>query len=163
MPNAPCTTPRREATPTRAQSGFSAFSIAAAIRVPGGTAREIAATAGAIARLPDRAQPKLITHGDLVRNRYGAGGARMEASNNFPHVIHCGLATLAAQASQPTSGRSLPPRRFTQFDGGTRRYLRALSGRYRGFARCPIGCAGRIGRRRIQHHRRPSTDLPTRS
>jgi triphosphoribosyl-dephospho-CoA synthase len=68
--------------------------IAAAIRVPGEAARDIAATAGAIARLPDRAQLELITHGDLVRNRYGAGGARMEASNNFPHVIHCGLATL---------------------------------------------------------------------
>jgi triphosphoribosyl-dephospho-CoA synthase len=68
--------------------------VAAAIRVPSKNAREIAATAGAIARLPDRAQPKLITHGDIVRNRYGAGGARMEASNNFPHVINCGLAML---------------------------------------------------------------------
>jgi triphosphoribosyl-dephospho-CoA synthase len=68
--------------------------VAAAARVPSGSADEITATAGAIARLPDRAQPTLITHGDLVRSRYGAGGARMEASNNFPHVIHCGLATL---------------------------------------------------------------------
>jgi len=68
--------------------------VAAAARAPGWAAREIAATAGAIARLPDRAQPTLTTHGDLVRDRYGAGGARMEASNNFPHVIHCGLATL---------------------------------------------------------------------
>jgi len=68
--------------------------VAAAIRVPGENAREIAATAGAIARLPDRAQPKLITHGDVVRNRYGAGGARWEASRNFPHVIHCGLSML---------------------------------------------------------------------
>jgi triphosphoribosyl-dephospho-CoA synthase len=65
--------------------------------VPGENAREIAATAGAIARLPDRAQPKLITHGDIVRNRYGAGGARMEASNNFPHVINCGLAMLRSR------------------------------------------------------------------
>jgi triphosphoribosyl-dephospho-CoA synthase len=68
--------------------------VAAAIRVPSGNAREIAAAAGAIARIPDRAQPKLITHGDIVRNRYGAGGARMEASNNFPHVIKCSLAML---------------------------------------------------------------------
>jgi triphosphoribosyl-dephospho-CoA synthase len=68
--------------------------VSAAIRVPGENAREIAATAGAIARLPDRAQPKLITHGDIVRNRYGAGGARTEASNNFPHIIHCGLPML---------------------------------------------------------------------
>lgn len=68
--------------------------VAAAIRVPSKNAREIAARAGAIARLPDRAQPKLTTHGDIVRNRYGAGGARMEASNNFPHLIHCGLPML---------------------------------------------------------------------
>jgi triphosphoribosyl-dephospho-CoA synthase len=68
--------------------------VAAAIRVPGENAREIAAAAGAIARIPDRAQPKLMTHGDIVRNRYGAGGARMEALNNFPHVINCSLAML---------------------------------------------------------------------
>jgi triphosphoribosyl-dephospho-CoA synthase len=71
--------------------------VAAAIRVPSGNAREIAATAGAIARLPDRAQPKLITHGDMVRNRYSAGGARMEASNNFPHVTKCSLAMLRSR------------------------------------------------------------------
>ncbi len=71
--------------------------VAAAIRVPGENAREIAATAGAIARLPDRAQPKLHTHGDIVGNRYGAGGARMEAANNFPHVIHCGLVMLRSR------------------------------------------------------------------
>jgi triphosphoribosyl-dephospho-CoA synthase len=68
--------------------------VSAAIRVPGENAREIAATAAAIARLPDRAQPKLITHGDVVRNRYGVGGARWEAARNFPHVIQCGLPML---------------------------------------------------------------------
>jgi triphosphoribosyl-dephospho-CoA synthase len=68
--------------------------VAAAIRVPSQNAQEITAVAGAIARLPDRAQPKLITHGDMVRNRYGAGGARMEASSNFPHVLNCGLPVL---------------------------------------------------------------------
>jgi triphosphoribosyl-dephospho-CoA synthase len=68
--------------------------VSAAVRVPGGNDREIVAVAGTIARLPDRAQPKLLTHGDIVRNRYGAGGARMEASTNFPHVIHCGLLML---------------------------------------------------------------------
>jgi triphosphoribosyl-dephospho-CoA synthase len=71
--------------------------VAAAIRVPGENDRAITATAGAIARLPDHAQPKLITHGDIVRNRYGVGGARMEASNNFPHVINCGLAMLRSR------------------------------------------------------------------
>lgn len=68
--------------------------VAGAIHVPGENAQEITATAGAIARLPDRAQPKLLTHGDIVRNRYGAGGARIEASTNFPHVIKCGLPIL---------------------------------------------------------------------
>lgn len=68
--------------------------VSAAVRVPGGNAREIAATAGAIARLPDRARPKLLTHGDIVRNRYGAGGANMEACRNFPHVIQDGLPML---------------------------------------------------------------------
>jgi triphosphoribosyl-dephospho-CoA synthase len=68
--------------------------VSAAIRVPGENAREIVAVAGAIARLPDREQPKLLTHGDMVRHRYGAGGARMEASTNFPHVMRCGLPML---------------------------------------------------------------------
>jgi triphosphoribosyl-dephospho-CoA synthase len=74
--------------------------VAGAIRAPGENAREIVAAAGAIARLPDRAQPKLLTHGDIVRNRYGAGGARMEASTNFPHVIKCGLPMLRAQRAR---------------------------------------------------------------
>lgn len=68
--------------------------VAAAMRVPGENAREIATEAGAIARLPDRAQPKLLTHGDMVRHRYRAGGARMEAATNFPHVIQYGLPML---------------------------------------------------------------------
>ncbi len=71
--------------------------VAAAIRVPSGSPREIAAAAGTIARIPDHVQPKLITHGDIVRNRYGVGGARMEASNNFPHVINYGLAMLRSR------------------------------------------------------------------
>jgi triphosphoribosyl-dephospho-CoA synthase len=68
--------------------------VSASIRVPGDDAREVVALAGAIARLPDRAQPKLLTHGDMVRNRYGAGGARLEASTDFPHVMKCGLPVL---------------------------------------------------------------------
>jgi triphosphoribosyl-dephospho-CoA synthase len=68
--------------------------VSAAIRVPGENVREIVAAAGAIARLPDRAQPRLLTHGDRVRHRYGAGGARVEASTDFPHVMKYGLPTL---------------------------------------------------------------------
>jgi len=68
--------------------------IAAAARREGQTAREIAVAGGVIARLPDRPQPALITHGDMVRNRYGATGARGEAANGFPHVVEFGLPTL---------------------------------------------------------------------
>jgi triphosphoribosyl-dephospho-CoA synthase len=68
--------------------------VAAAARGEVWSAREIVAVAGSIARLPDRALPELITHGDIVRNRYGAAGARGEAVSSFPHVINFGLATL---------------------------------------------------------------------
>jgi triphosphoribosyl-dephospho-CoA synthase len=71
--------------------------LAAAARWEGQTAREIAARAGAIARLADRPQPELITHGDMVRTRYGATGARGEAANGFPHVIQIGLPALRTQ------------------------------------------------------------------
>jgi triphosphoribosyl-dephospho-CoA synthase len=60
-------------------------------------AREIAAVAGAIARLPDRAQPHLITHGDIARSSYGALGARGEACNDFPHVTGLALPALREQ------------------------------------------------------------------
>src|SRR5580658_6898818 len=65
--------------------------VAAAARGKSQTAREIVAVAGNIARLPDRAQPELVTHGDIVRNRYKAAGARGEAASGFPHVIQFGL------------------------------------------------------------------------
>ena len=56
---------------------------------------EIAADAGTIARLPDRPQPALITHGDMVRKRYGiVAGARTEAASGFPRVLESGLAML---------------------------------------------------------------------
>jgi triphosphoribosyl-dephospho-CoA synthase len=71
----------------------------------GQTAGEIAALAGAIARLPDRGQPELITHGDVVRNRYGIAGARGEASDGFPHVIDGGLPTLRKQREAKCSER----------------------------------------------------------
>jgi triphosphoribosyl-dephospho-CoA synthase len=68
--------------------------VAAAARGHGQNARGVAAVAGAIARLPDRAQPELITHGEVVRIRYGVAGARAEASSNFRHVTKFGLPTL---------------------------------------------------------------------
>jgi triphosphoribosyl-dephospho-CoA synthase len=60
-------------------------------------ARGIASAAGAIARLPDRASPNIVTHGDIVRNRYGVAGARGEAFRGFPHVLRFGLPTLRKQ------------------------------------------------------------------
>jgi triphosphoribosyl-dephospho-CoA synthase len=54
----------------------------------------IAQDAGLLARLPDRAQPQLVSHGDVVRARYGTTGARGEACAGFPHVIHVGLPAL---------------------------------------------------------------------
>jgi triphosphoribosyl-dephospho-CoA synthase len=71
--------------------------VAAAARKHHQSAREIAAAAGAIARLPDQALPVLVTHGDIVRSRYGAAGARGEAADNFPHVMEFGLPMLRKQ------------------------------------------------------------------
>jgi triphosphoribosyl-dephospho-CoA synthase len=56
--------------------------------------------AGAIARLPDRARPQLITNGDIVRSRYGAFGAREEACNDFPHVTGLALPALREQRAK---------------------------------------------------------------
>jgi triphosphoribosyl-dephospho-CoA synthase len=55
---------------------------------------DIARDAGHLARLPDHARPQIVSHGELVRNRYGATGARGEACANFPHVIGVGLPAL---------------------------------------------------------------------
>jgi triphosphoribosyl-dephospho-CoA synthase len=54
----------------------------------------IARNAGHLARLPDRARPQIVSHGELVRSRYGVTGARGEAYANFPHVIGIGLPAL---------------------------------------------------------------------
>jgi triphosphoribosyl-dephospho-CoA synthase len=60
-------------------------------------AKEIASAAGAIARFPDRASLNFVTHGDIVRNRYGVAGARGEACHGFPHVVRLGLPRLRKQ------------------------------------------------------------------
>jgi triphosphoribosyl-dephospho-CoA synthase len=59
-------------------------------------AQAIAQKAGLLARLPDRAQPLLVSHGDTVRARYGVTGARGEAFAGFPHVVQLGLPALLA-------------------------------------------------------------------
>jgi triphosphoribosyl-dephospho-CoA synthase len=56
--------------------------------------KAIARGAGFIAQLPDRAQPQLVSHGDMVRSRYGVTGARGEAYTGFPHVVQVGLPAL---------------------------------------------------------------------
>ena len=56
----------------------------------------VAEVAGSLARLPDRARPQTVTHGDVVLGRYGATGARGEAYANFPHVVKIGLPALKA-------------------------------------------------------------------
>jgi triphosphoribosyl-dephospho-CoA synthase len=56
----------------------------------------IARNAGYLARLPDRARPQIVSHGEVVRSRYGASGAHGEAYADFPHVIGVGLPALKA-------------------------------------------------------------------
>jgi triphosphoribosyl-dephospho-CoA synthase len=56
----------------------------------------VAGLAGSIARLPDLVRPELVSHGDIVRERYGAVGARGEAYTGFPHVVKVGLPALRA-------------------------------------------------------------------
>lgn len=57
-------------------------------------ATEIAITGQQIASFADRAAPRLVSHGDVVRARYGVHGARGEAISGFPHVINIALPTL---------------------------------------------------------------------
>jgi len=56
--------------------------------------KRIAASAGLLAQLPDRARPQVVSHGDLVRSRYGAAGARGEAYAGFPNIVDVGLPSL---------------------------------------------------------------------
>jgi triphosphoribosyl-dephospho-CoA synthase len=56
----------------------------------------VAKDAALLAQLPDSARPQLVSHGDLVRSRYGATGARGEAYAGFPHVVEVGLPALRA-------------------------------------------------------------------
>lgn len=68
--------------------------LAAAARHGHGRADAVAGTAAAIAGLPDRHAPPVLSHGMRVRARYGAAGARGEAIAGFPHVVSIGLPTL---------------------------------------------------------------------
>jgi triphosphoribosyl-dephospho-CoA synthase len=70
--------------------------VCAASQATDAQSENIARNAGYLARLPDRARPQIVSHGELVRSRYGATGARGEAYANFPHVIAIGLPALQA-------------------------------------------------------------------
>ena len=70
----------------------------------------VAEAAGYLARVPDRARPQAVSHGDVVRERYGAAGARGEAYVNFPHVVKIGLPALKAAR---TGGRTERDSRLT--------------------------------------------------
>jgi triphosphoribosyl-dephospho-CoA synthase len=56
----------------------------------------VAGLAGSIARLPDLVRPETVSHGDVVRERYGVVGARGEAYTDFPHVVKVGIPALRA-------------------------------------------------------------------
>lgn len=65
-------------------------------RAPAGHAEAICATAAQIACFPDHGAPVAESNGSRVRARYGVGGARREAQEGFPHVLHVGLPALHA-------------------------------------------------------------------
>jgi len=71
--------------------------VAAAGLAPHDTgAAALAARAAALACLPDRSAPQSLSHGRVVEQRYGAGGARAEAQAGFPAVLEHGLPQLRA-------------------------------------------------------------------
>jgi triphosphoribosyl-dephospho-CoA synthase len=94
-----------EAAMLRATSGSNAHKgaiwvlgllVCAASLSEGSLPEFVAEAAGYLARLPDRARPQAVSHGDVVLERYGATGARGEAYVNFPHVVKIGLPALKA-------------------------------------------------------------------
>lgn len=71
--------------------------VAAIARNPTeGNADAVAASAAVLARLPDRFAPRPSSHGEQVRVRFGASGARGEAQAAFPHATQVGLPALRA-------------------------------------------------------------------
>jgi triphosphoribosyl-dephospho-CoA synthase len=92
-----------EAAMLRATSGSNAHKgaiwvlgllVCAASLSEGSDPEFVAEAAGYLSRLPDRARPRAVSHGDVVLERYGATGARGEAYVNFPHVVKMGLPAL---------------------------------------------------------------------
>ena len=75
--------------------------VASAARRPADRrAVSIAAGASALAAMPDRFEPNVLTNGARARLRFGAAGARGEAQAAFPHVIRIGLPALRERRTQ---------------------------------------------------------------
>ncbi|HEY4048509.1 MAG TPA: triphosphoribosyl-dephospho-CoA synthase [Acidobacteriaceae bacterium] len=70
---------------------------ASLLRAQTRSSAHVAETARIIARFEDRRSLAILTHGDLVRRRYGATGARGEAQKGFPHILSAGLPRLRSQ------------------------------------------------------------------
>jgi triphosphoribosyl-dephospho-CoA synthase len=70
--------------------------VAAASQTKDLNSIRVAELAGSIARFPDLVRPELVSHGDVVRERYGVVGARGEAYTDFPHVVRVGIPALRA-------------------------------------------------------------------
>lgn len=67
------------------------------------SANAVAATAAALAALPDRAAPKGFSNGQRASHRYRVPGAREEAQKGFPHVVDIALPQLRASRRRGAS------------------------------------------------------------
>jgi len=95
---------RGEAAMMRATSGVNTHRgaiwamgllVTSAASDPTSPAPAVAARAGALARLNDRAAPAATGNkGELACRRYGVGGARGQAAADFPHVTQVALPEL---------------------------------------------------------------------
>lgn len=72
--------------------------LTAAAALPGATPRAggLAMRAAQLALLHDRYAPRQASNGSAVAQRYGVGGAREQAQQAFPAVLHHGLPQLRA-------------------------------------------------------------------
>ncbi|WP_408010099.1 triphosphoribosyl-dephospho-CoA synthase [Pseudalkalibacillus sp. A8] len=67
--------------------------------------KQIAITAGKIARIEDRYAPDISTNGSVAKRRYGVHGAKGEAQLGFPHVIRIALPALYQARNKGLSER----------------------------------------------------------
>jgi triphosphoribosyl-dephospho-CoA synthase len=84
--------------------------LVSAVAMLGGdsTAQNIAQTAATLAKLPDAAAPKVFSKGLRATHRYRVPGAREEAQQAFPHILH----------------RALPQLRLSRMNGGSESHAR---------------------------------------